>query len=397
MLFSTTTDKPMISGASIPNQPQESHTRQPIGLKYGARVLCLMLSVLFLPENGFGTYAVITIDVCWTCGDDFQATWNGKDYGVPLIVNELEAHGFKGTFFVSPYCPPQLKDKMFSNLRFLISRGHDVELHTHTETIDPLRPKLNQYTKAEKREILATGIKTLREAGAPSPVAHRAGNLSIDEQTLQLLPEFGIYIDSSIYPRWADSLVSLPENDINRFVKIGGPYQLPIFLIRTFPCVGEIGTTALQLRSTIWWQQRVALEQVAEHKLPLVTVFLHYFDFFKSPKCCVPCEPLRPVGPDYDKIDALDNILDMLETDTRFKVVTVRELWDIHTRDPNSLNGPSFVPYPGLLPTYVKCWKLFFSESILGKIVAFAPLVPVGAVALLVAFGLIRARRRTRK
>ena len=385
----------MISSASVSNQSEARNTGQSIYLKYRASFLCLILSVLFLPENGFGTYAVITVDVCWTCGDDFQATWNGKDYGVPLIVDKLEAHGFKGTFFVSPYCPSQLKDKMFSNLKFLISRGHDLELHTHTETIDPLRPLLSQYTKTEKREILATGIKTLREAGAPSPVAHRAGNLSIDEETLQLLPEFGIYIDSSIYHRWACCKLCIPKNDTNRFVKIDGPYQLPIFLIRTLPYVGEVGTTALQLGSTTWWQQRVALEQVAEHKLPFVTIFLHFWDFFKSSGCDGPCQPLKVAGPNYDNIDALDNILDMLETDTRFKVVTVRELWDVHTRDPNSLNGPSFVPYTGLLPTYAKCWKLFFSESILGKIVVFAPLVPVGAV--LVAFGLIKARRRIRK
>ncbi|MGO8880127.1 MAG: hypothetical protein ACLQMS_11540 [Desulfomonilaceae bacterium] len=385
------------SNATMSNQPEKHHTGHSIGLKHGARVLFLILSVLFFPEHSLGTYAVITIDVCWTCGDDFQATWNGKDYGVPLIAEKLEAHGFKGTFFVSPYCPPQLKDKMFSNLKFLISRGHDLQLHTHPAPIDPRRPFLNQYTKPEKREILATGIKTLREAGAPSPVAHRAGNLSIDEETLQLLPEFGIYIDSSIYDRWADCKVCIPKNYTNRFVKIDGPYQLPIFLIRTLPYVGEVGTTALQLRSTIWWQQKVALEQVADHKLPLVTLFLHFFDLFKFVENERPFEPLRPLGPDYDNINALDNILDMLETDTRFKVVTARELWDIHSRDPNSLDGPSFVPYPGLLPTYAKCWKLFSSVSILGKIFALTPLVFIGIIIFLALLWTTKARRRIRK
>jgi peptidoglycan/xylan/chitin deacetylase (PgdA/CDA1 family) len=360
-------------------------------------VLCLLLSVLFFPEKGLGTYAVITIDVCWACGDDFQATWEGKEYGVPLIVRKLEAHGFRGTFFVSPYCPPQLRDKMFSNLNFLISRGHDIELHTHTEVLDPLRPNLSQFTQSEKRQILTMGIKTLQEAGAPAPVAHRAGRLSIDEETLKLLPELGIFIDSSIYPRWPDSQVSLPDDFINRFVKIGGAYQLPIFLIRTLPFVGEIGTTAFQLGSTIWLQQKAALEQVAERKLPLVTIFLHFFDFFDNPKIDKPFEPLRPSGPNYENIDAFDNILTMLENDTRFKVVTVRELWDIHAKDPNSLDGPSFVPYPGLLPTYLKCWKFFFSNSPLCKIVVVTPLVLSGFIALLAVLLATKVRRRMRK
>jgi peptidoglycan/xylan/chitin deacetylase (PgdA/CDA1 family) len=315
---------------------------------------------------------------------------------VPLIVEKLEAHGFKGTFFVSPYCPPQLKDKMLSNLNFLISKGHDLQLHTHPAPIDPLRPYLNQYTKAEKREIIDSGIRTLVEAGAPAPIAHRAGSLSIDEETLRLLPELGIYIDSSIYSRFPNCAVSLPENLRNRFVKIDGPFQLPIFLIGTVPYIGQIGTTALQLRSTIWWQNKVALEQVADHKLPFVTLFLHFFDLFEFAKNERPFEPLRPLGPNYDNIDTLDNILRMLKTDPRFKVVTVRELWDIHTGDPNTLEGPSFVPYTGLIPTYVKCWKLFFSASFLCTIVVLTPLVFVG-IGLCVVLWKIRVRRLARK
>lgn len=397
MWFSKTTPTIMITNASMSTRPVEHLSSQSIGLKYKARVLFLVLCVLLIPEHSLGTYAVITIDVCRTCGDDFQATWNGKDYGVPLIVDKLEAHGFKGTFFVSPECLPQQKDKMFSNLGFLISRGHDLELHPHLNNIDPIRTLMSQYTKNEKREILAKGVKTLLAAGATSPVAHRAGSLSIDEETLQLLPEFGIHMDSSIYSRWHDCAVSLPENLRNRFVKIGGPYQLPIFVIGAVPYVGEIGTTALQLASTIWWQQKVALEQVADHKLPLVTIFVHYFDLFKYEMPEKPFQSLKPVGPNHDNIDALDNILHMLETDTRFKVVTARELWDIHTTDPNALNGPSFVPYTGLLPTYAKCWKLFFSTSILGKIVALAPLVFIVAIVFLVLFWTTKTRRRIRK
>ena len=52
----------------------------------GARVLtpiavtiCLLLAGLRLAEKASGTYVVITIDVCWICGEDFQGTWNGKD------------------------------------------------------------------------------------------------------------------------------------------------------------------------------------------------------------------------------------------------------------------------------------------------------------------------------
>ncbi len=100
MWFSKMHPITMTSTARESTRSVEHCIGQSIGFKYKSRVLFLLLCILFLPEHSSGTYAVITVDVCWTCGDDFQATWNGKDYGVPLIVEKLEAHGFKGTFFV---------------------------------------------------------------------------------------------------------------------------------------------------------------------------------------------------------------------------------------------------------------------------------------------------------
>ena len=360
--------------------------------KYIAIILCLVAGGLRLPEVGAATYAIITIDVCWTCGDDFQGTWNGKDYGVPLIVEKLEANGFKGTFFVSPYCPAHLKKKMLSNLKFLLAHGQDIQLHTHPDVFDPSRRDLSLYSKDEKREILATGIRVLQDAGAPRPIAHRAGQLCIDQETFDLLAELGIPIDSSIYTHFADCGAPFPENVVNRFAKIGDVYELPIFLIRTVPYIGRAGTMALQLDSTTWWQQKLALEQVADRKLPLVTILLHFFSLCDrvTPDRCF--DPFKVIGPNEYNIRALDNILRMLKTDKRFKVVTIRELWDIHNRDPSQIDGPSFMPYPGLLPTYARSWKYLYEGRVTNIIVVVSPLIPLIVTGILVA---LMWRKRT--
>jgi|GEM_PF-1499285 len=351
--------------------------------KYIAVILCLVAGGLRFPEVGAATYAIITIDVCWTCGDDFQGTWNGKDYGIPLIVEKLRAHGFNGTFFVAPYCPADLKNKMLSNLKFLLAHGQDVQLHTHPDVFDPSRKNLSMYSKNEKREILATGIRVLQEAGAPRPIAHRAGQLCIDQEMFELLAEFGIPIDSSIYTHFVDCGAPLPENVINRFAKIGDVYELPIFLIRTVPYIGHAGTTALQFDSTTWWQQKLALEQVADRKLPLVTIFLHFFSLYDRVTPDKRFDPFKVLGPNDCNIRALDNILRMLKTDERFKVVTIRELWDIHNQDPSQLDGPSFIPYPGLLPTYARSWKYLFNGSVTNIIVLVSPLIPLSVAVIL--------------
>jgi peptidoglycan/xylan/chitin deacetylase (PgdA/CDA1 family) len=308
------------------------------------------------------TYAVITTDVCWACGDDFQGTLDGKDYGVPLIVEMLNSRDFKGTFFVSPYYPEQLKSKMFQNLRYLVSSGHDLQLHTHVEPIDPLRPELTQYSASEKREILTLGIDTLIQAGANPPIAHRSGNLAIDREILQLLPELGICIDSSIYHRWNSSSLLVPENLRNCFVRIDGPYQLPIFLIKIMPLIGPRGLTSFQLNSTIRSQHSATLKKVADNGSPLVTILVHFFDLYKFARNEKPFDPLRPLSPNFEKINELTNILDMLKSDSRFQVVTVRELWAIHNQNPNALDGLSYVPFTGLMPTVIKCCKMVASK-----------------------------------
>jgi peptidoglycan/xylan/chitin deacetylase (PgdA/CDA1 family) len=231
-----------------------------LSLKYICRDSVSCCGRAALPEVGTATYAVITLDVCWACGDNFHGTWNVKDYGAPLIVEKLEANGFKGTFFVSPYCPAHLKNKTLSNVKFLLAHGQDVQLHTHPYVFDPSGKDLSMCSKDEKREILAAGIELLQEAGAPRPIAHRAGQLCIDQETLELLAESGIPIDSSIYAHFADCGAHLPKNVINRFARIGDVYELPIFLIGTLPYIGHTGAMALQLDSTTWWQQKLALE-----------------------------------------------------------------------------------------------------------------------------------------
>ncbi len=362
-----------------------SFFRERLYRKHFSTILCLFAAGLCFPEIVSGTYAVITIDVCWTCGDDFRGTWNGKDYGIPLITEKLDSYGFKGTFFISPYCPDNLKNRMFHELRFLLSRGHDIQLHTHPDIFDPARRDLSMYSKDEKRKILSVGIKNLQEAGAPRPIAHRAGQLCIDPETLDILPEFGISIDSSICTHFADCGAHIPKDSINRFVKIGGVYELPIFSIEAVPYIGNSGTVPLQIDSTTWWQQKRTLEQVAEKKYPLVTIFLHFFSLYDREVPAHRFEPFNVLGPNESNIQALDNILALLKRDSRFEVITVKELWDIHNQDPGRLDGPSFIPSPGLLPTYVRSWKHLFKGGIINFFVVLAPLIPIGAICLAVA------------
>jgi peptidoglycan/xylan/chitin deacetylase (PgdA/CDA1 family) len=349
-----------------------------------------------MPGESRGTYMVFAVDVCWTCGDDFQGTWKGKDYGVPLIAEKLEQYGLRGTFFVSSLCPPYLSDKMFSNLKFLVSRGHDLEIHPHPDAVDPNRLLFTMYSVEERKQILKTAIENIKKAGAPAPIAHRAGAWAIDMETLSLLPQFGIVMDSSIFPIDPRSQVPLPEDLVNRFVKIGSVYQLPITLIKRVPFIGFAGLTSLDLDRTIWQEQEEALKQIADHGVPVATFFLHFSSLYRYISETVPYEPHKVTGPKEENIRKLDNVLKLVTSDKRFKVLTARELWQLFQERPQELQGPSFIPYTGICLTYLKAWEDFFGHGITNKVVVIVPIAFVVAL-LTLAVHLLRVRRTGRR
>jgi peptidoglycan/xylan/chitin deacetylase (PgdA/CDA1 family) len=344
-------------------------------LRLAAATFCLVLACVCMPEEARATYLVFTMEVCQTGQADFEATWDGKDYGPRFLAEKLEQYGLKGTFFVNSLCPPSLTDRAVSNMRLLVSRGHDIELHPHPDVVDPSRPLLTMYSMAERRKILETAIHNIRRAGAPHPIAYRAADYAIDRKTLSLLPGLGIVMDSSIFPGDSRGDIQFSEDLVNRFVPIERVYELPITMLRRARFIGYAGMAALDIDKTIWQEQESALKQIAEHGLPVATYFINFTSFYHHIRATTPNEPHKVIAPNKENIRKLDNVMKFVTSDNRFKVVTARELWRLQQERPRELEGLSFVPYTGLWFTYVKAWKHFVGHSIDNKIVAMTPIV----------------------
>jgi len=139
-------------------------------------------------------------------------------------------------------------------------------------------------------------------------------------------------------------------------VKVADVYELPIMLIRTLPLIRLLGTTALQLDSTGRHQQKASLHQFADHAIPLVVFHMHFFSFCKRKQPDRPFEPLIITGINPHKIGDFDTVLEIVTKDKRFNVVTVSELWNIFRENPDRFQAQAFIPRPGFLPTYIKCY-----------------------------------------
>ncbi len=148
------------------------------------------------------------------------------DAGISYQMDVLERHGLKAVFFVDPM--PALvwgHDAIADVVGPIVSRGHDVQLHLHTEWLEfagannPLGDRTGQNIKdfalGEQSILLDFAMKTLMAAGAARPSAFRAGNYGANDDTLRALADLGIRYETSHCPGIPKSAcaISLGAND----------------------------------------------------------------------------------------------------------------------------------------------------------------------------------------
>jgi hypothetical protein len=135
------------------------------------------------------------------------------DFGVGWQMDQLEAHGLTGVFFVDPlpallYGPALIADIVTP----ICARGHEVQLHLHTEWLQWASPSpvngrtgahLRDFLLDDQRVLLALASELLVAAGAPRPIAFRAGNYGADDNSLIALEALGFKWDSSFNADYA--------------------------------------------------------------------------------------------------------------------------------------------------------------------------------------------------
>jgi hypothetical protein len=145
------------------------------------------------------------------CDDNFvrciKCTTKSGPVGIGYQMDVFDRHQLKGVFFVDPM--PALvwgTDAIRRVVGPILEGGHDVQLHLHTEWLEfaernPLGTKsgknLADFSLSDQRVLIGYAMEQLMLAGAPAPIAFRAGNYGANDDTLTALNELGMRIDTS--------------------------------------------------------------------------------------------------------------------------------------------------------------------------------------------------------
>ncbi len=204
--------------------------------------------------------------------------------GLAAQLETLARHGLKATFFVDPM--PALvhgPEWIAAMVAPVLAAGQEVQLHLHANWVGASAADRTRHGRFElidhdapcQRALLGKAIDLLVAAGAPRPVAFRAGSYGADDVTLAALAALGIAYDSSHNGNHAPwpSAIGLPPERIAP-VRHRGVTEVPVSLIEDRPgCWRNVQICALSTA-----EMRAALDHAVRADHAAVTIVGHSFE-----------------------------------------------------------------------------------------------------------------------
>ncbi|SFR79360.1 polysaccharide deacetylase family protein [Sphingomonas jatrophae] len=208
--------------------------------------------------------------------ESFARSYDPAGVGVPWQLGRLAAHGLSACFFVDPMPAARWgAEPIRRMIAPILEAGQEVQLHLHPQWEEGAPAfELTDLPEDDQRRLIATARDHLIAAGAPAPIAFRAGSYAADDATLRALASLGFRYDSShngSHQPWP-SAVALP-NWLATPTRHEGIIEVPVSLI-------EEGSKLrhLQLCAVSADEMRAAILHAAEADHPLVTIVSHSFE-----------------------------------------------------------------------------------------------------------------------
>ena len=252
---------------------------------------------------------LITIDTEYSSGlyarglgSDWRANFDrtiacrtdDQEAGIFYQMDVLDRHGLTGVFFVDPM--PALvwgQEAVDAVVQPIIARGHDVQLHMHPEWLafapdNPLNGRtggnIKDFSLDDQTRLIALGAEILVRAGAPRPIAFRAGNYGANDDTLRALAGLGLVYDSSHAPGISGSAcaLSLGAGDHHPLYH-HGVIEVPIAAI---DAAGD-GQRHGQITALSFAEMQAAIRFARVQGWQALVLVSHSFEMFNRDKMCV--------------------------------------------------------------------------------------------------------------
>ena len=203
--------------------------------------------------------------------------------GISYQLDMLRRHDLKACFFVDPM--PALIFGLEGTRRVveaILDAGQEVQLHLHPNWAGAKaddhgdshsRFELVDYSLQEQHDLIAGATDLLVAAGAPRPIAFRAGSFGANDDTLRVLAGLGFAYDSSHNGAEPDSAIGLAATHIAPVLR-EGLIEVPVTLIEDRP--GALRN--FQICALSAGEMHAALEHAVYENHAVVTIVSHGFE-----------------------------------------------------------------------------------------------------------------------
>ena len=205
--------------------------------------------------------------------------------GIGYQLARFARDGLKACFFVDPM--PALVyglDPIRRLVGTILDGGQEVQLHCHPDWAGAIAgdggvargaSELMRYPIEAQAALIAEARALLMAAGAPAPVAFRAGSFGADENTLAALAPLGIRYDSSHCGAFVpdDCRIALPPDQIAPIAH-HGVVEVPVTVIEERP--GR--RRPMQVCALSSREMRAGLDHAIDRGHAALTVVSHGFE-----------------------------------------------------------------------------------------------------------------------
>jgi len=309
---------------------------------------------------------LVTIDTeSYTHGHPDRHIWgrmaDGEEHGIRRIMDILQAHGARGTFYVNVYEAERHGEEALREvIRAIHSRGHEVGLHSHPRERYGIW-KLARGDTTRQREILAWGKAFIEAETGEELLAHRAGSFAANLNTIGALGELGIRVDASLSPAWFESHLARETESKNRPFMLDGILELPV----TFYVQARLGShrflRMVDIEACSLRELKSIVRDAVSSQVTAINVLMHSHAFALSGQ------------DDPTLVRRLDAFLGFLAAEAGTQVSTTRQFYERwHGQDLSAKGDKPFLPYTGWWMTYLRAVESF-GKGWKNTVVAIAP------------------------
>lgn len=213
-----------------------------------------------------------------------------KFFGIPLIMDILEEHGLRATFFTEMFCSYAVgAGEVARACGEILKRGHDCQLHLHpiyrfywNRSQGKSSRELDfifQLSPDEQREFIGEGVRIFRELTGKAPRAFRAGCYAGSEEMLAILREHGIVIDSSYNLAYLGQTCGFATPGLNAPVVMNSVHEFPVTVFRV---PGASGYKPLEISAVSVKEILDVIHLMRNADSQAVVLILHSFSLLKN-------------------------------------------------------------------------------------------------------------------